>query len=157
METSSIVIHECPPAKQWLYHSGFYKKAVDGYDFLDEEFKAYGYTPYNFLHGNCDVFSAYLCSEYGYPVFNILSSNGRLIHSFCDGGTKNGRRVFIDVRGKTNSFQEFIDEFLDEIECLMYPAMSDLNIIPVTTMTVDYGCPAYKAAADIVRHFRYWV
>lgn len=67
---------------------------------------------YNFLHGYCNEFAYMLNEKYGYPVFEIKGEEGNLIHSFARVDT-DSEHYFIDVRGITTDYSEFISEFED--------------------------------------------
>lgn len=58
-----------------------------------------------FLQGSCQMFSLVLNREFHYPAYKI--SFGRSFHCFCM-EIKNGVKIYIDVRGATDDFEEFI-------------------------------------------------
>ena len=61
------------------------------------------------------MFAAYINEKYGYPVFQINDSEGKLVH--CFGIVKDeGKYYFVDVRGVTTDYSEFIEEFEDWID-----------------------------------------
>lgn len=53
-----------------------------------------------------------LNEKYGYQVFEIKDEEGNLIHSFTRVDT-DSQHYFIDVRGITTDYSEFISEFED--------------------------------------------
>ena len=70
-------------------------------------------SAYDFLHGFCVTFAYALSKEYGYPIVmrerqNMDKQEANVVHCWCE---KDG--AFIDVRGITQSFQKFWDEFED--------------------------------------------
>lgn len=69
-------------------------------------------SAYDFLHGCCNEFAYMLNEKYGYPVFEIKGEEGNLIHSFARVDT-DSKHYFIDVRGITTDYSEFISEFED--------------------------------------------
>ena len=72
-------------------------------------------TAYIFLHGSCDIFAEQLrktCTDY--DVYRIENKNGRPIHWYAQTNYKN-MPIYIDVRGATTSFEEFISEFRPHI------------------------------------------
>lgn len=83
-----------------------------GFDFMVDEEKWGGlYSPFDFLHGCCDVFAKYLHERYGYHIEAIYGQYGeQLIHAYCvdvSGDTP----IFLDIRGQTDNYEEFLDEF----------------------------------------------
>ena len=58
-----------------------------------------------FLQGACHLFSLALHQEFGFEAYRIRFE--RSIHYFCI-STYNGRKVYIDIRGATTNFQEFV-------------------------------------------------
>lgn len=71
--------------------------------------------PFNlndFLHGYCTEFAACLHNTFGYDMYQIKDENTKaLIHAFCMANV-NGRRCFIDIRGITDRWDDFIHPFL---------------------------------------------
>lgn len=65
---------------------------------------------YDFLHGYCNEFAYMLNEKYGYPIYEIVDHTGTLIHSFAR-LDQNNIHYFIDVRGITTDYHEFISEF----------------------------------------------
>ncbi len=58
-----------------------------------------------FLQGSCQLFSLALHKEFGYDAFEIRK--GTSCHFFCQ-ATYQGAPVYIDVRGATTSWEEFL-------------------------------------------------
>ena len=87
------------------------------FSFLQNEISSHGLTPYDFLHGSCDVFAYYLNKQYKYDVECIYErdddDNKRLIHAYCTEKLSDGSVAYIDVRGVTTDYDEFIAEFID--------------------------------------------
>ncbi len=79
------------------------------------------YTPYEFLHGSCNVFAKALSDIKGLSVSAIYEpdedaegiedypSKYHLVHMYCT--TEDG--LYVDIRGVTDSWEEFIKEFID--------------------------------------------
>ncbi len=63
-------------------------------------------TPYQFLDGLCHSFAIGLKYLFGYDIEVIMGENGRIIHAYA---VKDGH--YIDVRGITDNWDEFLDEF----------------------------------------------
>lgn len=96
---------------------GFMENEVLGKDI---KYDGRTFSAFNFLHGFCNVFAQILNEKYGYSVECIYNEAGRLVHCFCIDDS-NGKLVFIDVRGKTDDYFEFVSEFEDEVTCYGYP------------------------------------
>lgn len=69
-------------------------------------------TAYDFLHGYCDEFAFSLHEKFGYPVYQINDEDGKMIHCFAM-IIFNDIHYFIDVRGVTTDYSEFLSEFED--------------------------------------------
>lgn len=59
----------------------------------------------NFLMGSCQLFALELNHKYGYQIFEIRQNIA--VHYFCK-TIKNEKDCYIDVRGITNDFSEFL-------------------------------------------------
>lgn len=107
--------------------------------FLENEVSCNGLTPYDYLHGFCLEFALHLNQLYGYPVEAVYSKNSSLIHAYCV-SEKDGKTIFIDIRGWTDDWQEFIQEFDFDIGCYddwKYPLPKTERIIPETVLDSD--------------------
>ena len=100
---------------------GFFKdKRRNGYSgdfkFLNsDEFVLVGESKFfvgDFLHGWCDAFAFLLHDEFGWDVEEIVDEGGLLVHAYCV-RYDDGVPVFIDVRGETTNFYDFVYEFWD--------------------------------------------
>ncbi len=153
-------------------HNGFYSdldtlRTEEGcedadFSFLESEYGCgeYRYNAYQFLHGYCYVFAEALHDIYGYQVENAYGENGFLVHSYCITYDEDSP-LFIDVRGITDDYQEFIEEFGDFLEYDGEPAYP----LPGTSKRKDYGIledenwrdsRALEDAKSLIRDFGYW-
>lgn len=125
-------------------HTGYYKELEDinaedeGASFeVMEILNIFSEEPldmYKYLHGYCDDFACALNRKYGYDIESIWSESGKLIHAFCvkpalHEGEKN---YYIDARGITDNWKEFIEEFRDEYS-------DDLYDEPVCEIEVNHS------------------
>lgn len=104
-----------------MYRNGFYIKLDDlknecedfscDFSFLENEISYGTITPDWFLHGNCDIFACYLHDKYGYEMKAVCNPE-QLIHVYCIANINN-KTVYIDIRGITDDWNEFITEFDD--------------------------------------------
>ena len=63
-----------------------------------------------FLHGSCDLFAKQFREKFNYDIYEILDKKGRPIHWYAQSNYQ-GRPAYIDVRGATTNFEEFLYEF----------------------------------------------
>lgn len=79
------------------------------------ETKKYLLSAYDFLHGYCDIFAKRIHDQFSLPMYAIYSESGDMVHCFCKINA-DGRDYYIDVRGITDDYTEFISEFEDWID-----------------------------------------
>ena len=112
-----------------IHHTGFYKDKrrtwdVDDFGFLEKEelFETENGTfkVGDFLHGWCEIFAYMLHRRFGWPIEVIRDEDGFLIHAYCVRKVKDrfGKEIpaFVDVRGETTDYREFINEFWDYLD-----------------------------------------
>lgn len=100
------------------YHKGFYNEGdiskalcnINYTDFWelpdDDEFP---YTSaHQLLYGSCNHFAISLQQLFGYTPYVIQGNNKRGFHVFCQ-VYKNRKWYYVDARGITSSFDEFMD------------------------------------------------
>ena len=63
-----------------------------------------------FLHGYCHIFAYALYQKFGYDIYELSNSSDNVIH-WCCISKYNEIDVYIDVRGITSNFNEFLTEF----------------------------------------------
>ena len=129
--------------------------------YLEGEIKTHNRTPYNFLHGECDIFARYLSDKYGYKMSALYEEPGQLIHAYCVNEI-NGVTYYIDVRGIIDDWNEFIKEFYDNgLWCGDYSYsyfLEDKELIDLLNHdenNMSYR-EAYKASAVIDDEYRYY-
>ncbi len=86
-------------------------EGIETFDFMQNE-PTYDYkeyvnylSPFDFLHGFCNVFAQYLNEKYGYEI-EYIKEFGSLVHAYCI-----YKGCFIDVRGIHTDYDEFMKEF----------------------------------------------
>lgn len=142
-------------------HNGFYeeldelqKDGADDFGFLENicisvcDIHGNQLSTYDLLHGYCTTFATLLHKKYGYTVYKIEKKNGDYIHCFCT-AIWNGITYYIDVRGITNNYDEFISEFEDFVskeESLQYT-------VPVENFKNDYPF-AMELASKVESYFK---
>lgn len=73
------------------------------------------YTPYDFLHGDCNIFAQYLHETYGYAIEAVMKREEdrcALIHMYCI-DESSGAKEYIDVRGRCTDFDLLMEDFCD--------------------------------------------
>ena len=68
----------------------------------------------DFLHGACHLFAYMLYQLFGYEVFKIKTENNDNIHWYAQ-KIHQGKKAYIDVRGATTDYDEFILEFKESM------------------------------------------
>lgn len=120
-------------------HKGFYNcdnaesalNKIAYTDYFDaepnEEFP-YG-TADSLLRGSCQLFALSLSKMFGYQAYVIECIYTKRFHAFCR-VSKNGQLYYIDARGVTTSFDEFM-----EVASFFVP--SDYNIREITSTDLE--------------------
>lgn len=105
------------------FHKGFYEINEDNNKMqshmianmnIPEIFKERTYFIHHFLHGMCHIFAYVLHKRFGYDILEIKNISGSCIHWCCIANYK-GKEIYIDVRGMTTDYQEFLQEFQPDI------------------------------------------
>ena len=99
-------------------HTGFYKSSnvekalseIKYEDILDKPLKEGNITwdAWVLLNGYCNIFAAELSKEMKYNAYIIEQTNKKGFHVFCQ-VYKDNNWYYIDVRGATSDFNEFIN------------------------------------------------
>lgn len=109
------------------FHTGFYENGIENIKKELLEIKSSGdsveilknsecvyYSAEDFLHGICHIFAYALHQKFGYDILELKSNSGSTVH-WCCISNYNGKEIYIDVRGVTSDFDEFLFEFYPEI------------------------------------------
>lgn len=107
---------------------------ITDFYFMENDLLSDDISSYHFLHGMCDVFARYMAHTYGLRQEAILDDEGRLIHAYCMAQTPTGTTLFLDVRGWTDDYDEFLSEFDDWLVVpsnkAIYPTFGTVPYIP---------------------------
>ena len=90
------------------------------FDFL-EDISYRGLSLYDCLHGWCEYFALELNKRYSYSLRMLYDYDNNFIHAFCSTCKDT---LFIDARGITDNWNEFIEEYIDFTEpdsCIVRP------------------------------------
>ena len=144
-------------------HKGFYncaegEKALCNImysDFLEypEEDDDFPYiSAHGLLCGSCNHFAMSLSKIFNYNPYIIEGNNKRGFHVFCQ-IHKKGRWYYVDARGITSSF----DEFMDVAKIFV---TDEYTIRPVTSSDIqewenysDYNKEAYAFAEAVIKKY----
>ena len=85
-----------------------------------------------FLYEYCEVFAVALHQHFGYKIEYLYDTNNQLVHAYCILSI-GGKIHYIDIRGITDDWDEFIDDFKD-----MLPNKKRINLDIRLHSTVDY-------------------
>ncbi len=124
---------------------------TDFFDDVDDDEFPYG-TAYVLLNGSCNHFAVSLGKIYNYNVYVIQQIDKRGFHAFCQ-IYKNGHWYFVDARGITSSFDEFISgvrTFVSD-EFAIRPMSSD-DLVEWETGS-DYNDEAYAFATAVINKY----
>lgn len=100
------------------FHKGFYESCKENYmkqllnirsNNQDMEPKTY-YSAEFFLHGICHIFAYDLHRKFGYDILELKNKSGGMTH-WCCVSDYNDKKLYIDVRGATTDYNEFLEEF----------------------------------------------
>lgn len=100
------------------FHKGFYESCKENYmkqllnirsNNQDMELKTY-YSAEFFLHGICHIFAYDLHRKFGYDILELKNKSGGMTHWCCVSDYK-GKKLYIDDRGATTDYNEFLAEF----------------------------------------------
>ena len=149
---------------RYEYHKGFYNDDDDPTEALskikytdffdepeDEDFPFY--CAYELLCGSCNHFALSLQKVLNYTPYIIESKKLKGFHAFCQ-VYKRGRWYYIDARGATTSFNEFMDiakQFVSD-EYVIRPI--DDNDIAKWEEDPYYEEEAYKFAEAVIESYK---
>ncbi len=111
----------CPLENEFL--TKFSVKNGDEFDFT--------FSANDMLHGFCDIFAEVLAKKFNpnYQVYSLLDpSDGYLTHCYCM-LSDSDKKYYIDVRGITDNFNEFISEFADFVDTKDEQELSNAGLI----------------------------
>lgn len=99
-----------------------------------------------FLHGICHIFAFVLHQKFGYDIFEL--KNETMIH-WCCISDYNGKETYIDVRGATTDY----DEFLWEFQTYNEQKPSKTKIINLTDYDDEWEEVGLKFANEIITKY----
>ena len=109
-------------------------------------------TAYVLMHGSCQIFALSLKKMFGYTPYVIEEIHDKGFHAFCQ-VNKDGNLYYIDARGITSSFDEFMEvagEFVKE-EYIIRPV--NFNDIEDWEKECEYNEEVYAFAEYVIRTY----
>lgn len=103
---------------------------------------------YKYLHGCCDYFAEALSQVFGYEVDSLRNNRG-LIHAYCI-FCENEITYYIDARGITDDYEEFIQEFSEELNesCILKKSNSSKEFLQLL-YSVDKKWVAFLSTEEL--------
>lgn len=148
---------------RYEYHKGFYNdedptKALlkiyytDFFEYPGDDDFPYD-TAHELLCGSCHHFALSLKKALNYNPYIIEGINGRSFHAFCQ-IYKNKKWYYVDARGITSSFNEFVDiaKIFVSDEYIIRPVYS--NDVDEWERDSDYNEEAYAFAEAVIEKFK---
>ncbi len=147
------------------WHKGFYN--VDDLDDITDALLNINYTdffeypdddefPYDSAHsllrGSCNHFAVALNKVLGYTAYIIESSDRRGFHAFCQ-VYKNGRLYYVDARGVTSSFDEFMVVAREFVRGEYTIREATQDVIEEWESGSEYNDEAYAFAEAVIRKY----
>lgn len=104
--------------KRYGWHKGFYNDDDPEKTLIHIKYSDYFQEPddvnflnddaYSLLRGSCHLFALSLSKVFGYSSYIIEGNDKNSFHAFCQ-VCRNNHLFYIDARGATTSFDEFMD------------------------------------------------
>lgn len=120
--------------------------------YLENEYSLFGLSPYDFLHGSCDIFAEVLHEKYGYTL-EYAECLG-LLHAYCV-KELDGHTYYIDVRGICSDYDEFLEDFKEYFIEKKF-SIARLDSIPERYIHSDNICRERSAAKAIIEYYNYY-
>lgn len=149
--------------ERYGFHKGFYNdekptesllkiKYDDFLEFPDDDEFPYD-TAYSLLCGSCHLFALSLQKMFNYNTYVIEGKNRKGFHAFCQ-IYKHNKWYYVDARGITSSFDEFMDiakTFVTD-EYIIRPI--DSSDIEEWNGDVHYNEEAYAFAEAVIQKYK---
>ena len=144
-------------------HKGFYNDDDSEESLYDINYTDFGefpeddevpyFTAHELLSGSCHHFALSLKKVFGYNPYIIEDIKGHGFHVFCQ-IYKTGQVYYVDARGITSNFSEFMDkakEFVSD-EYIIRPV--DSKDIDEWERDFDYNEEAYAFAEAVIKKYK---
>lgn len=147
------------------WHKGFYN--VDDVDDITDALLKIRYTdffeypdddefPYDSAHsllrGSCNHFAVALKNVLGYTPYIIEETDKKGFHAFCQ-VYKNGRLYYVDARGVTSSFDEFMVVAREFVRGEYTIREATRDVIEEWESGSEYNDEAYAFAEAVIKEY----
>ena len=124
---------------------------------IDNPESGYGVCPFDFLHGECNVFAQYLNRKYRYPI-ECVYEDGNLVHAYNVIKTDRDT-LYMDIRGYISNLDAFMAEFYDSglwrnDDGTTYGRYEKADDMPETIFCTETAI--LDAAAFMDKEYDYW-
>lgn len=109
-------------------------------------------SAHSLLRGSCNHFAVALQKVLGYTPYIIEQTDKRGFHAFCQ-VRKNGRLYYIDARGVTSSFDEFMNVAREFVRGEYIINQATPNVIEEWENGSEYNEEAYAFAEAMIRKY----
>lgn len=144
------------------WHKGFYNsddfsKALckvhyeDFFEYPDDDEFPYD-SAHSLLRGSCNHFAVALHKVLGYTPYIIEQTDKRGFHAFCQ-VRKNGRLYYVDARGMTSSFDEFMNVAREFVRGEYTINQATPDVIEEWETGSEYNKEAYAFAEAVIRKY----
>ncbi len=147
------------------WHKGFYNVAgldditdallnidyTDFFEYPDDDEFPYD-SAHSLLRGSCNHFAVALNKVLGYTAYIIESSDRRGFHAFCQ-VYKYGRLYYVDARGVTSSFDEFMAVAREFVRGEYTIREATQDVIEEWESGSEYNDEAYAFAEAVIRKY----
>ncbi len=147
------------------WHKGFYN--IGGIDDITDALLEINYTdffeypddeefPYDSAHsllcGSCNHFAVALKKVLGYTPYIIEETDRKGFHAFCQ-VYKNGKLYYVDARGMTSSFDEFMVVARKFVRGEYIIKQATQDVIEEWESGSEYNEEAYAFAEAVIRKY----
>ena len=147
------------------WHKGFYNAEgfddityallkinyTDFFEYPDDEDFPYD-TAHSLLRGSCNHFAVALKNVLGYTPYIIEGADNKGFHAFCQ-VFKNCRLYYVDARGMTSSFDEFMAVAREFVRGEYTIREATQDVIEEWESGSEYNDKAYAFAEAVIKEY----
>ena len=147
------------------WHKGFYNvddvddityalfkiRYTDFFEYPDDDEFPYD-SAHSLLRGSCNHFAVALKNVLGYTPYIIEETDKKGFHAFCQ-VYKNGRLYYVDARGVTSSFDEFMVVAREFVRGEYTIREATQDVIEEWESGSEYNDEAYAFAEAVIKEY----
>lgn len=147
------------------WHKGFYNvddvdditdvllkiRYTDFFEYPDDDEFLYD-SAHSLLRGSCNQFAVALKNVLGYTPYIIEETDKKGFHAFCQ-VYKNGRLYYVDARGVTSSFDEFMVVAREFVRGEYTIREATQDVIEEWESGSEYNDEAYAFAEAVIKEY----